>query len=134
MADCAIVFVSGKLDADEYISQVLAKCKQCLRRKKVIVDGAACHTARKSKEWCRDNGIDVVPNWPARSPNLNMVERVWAVLARRVSARWCTTVAELRISINTEFSSAVRDGTIAAIVRGWKNEVKKTLDRGGAEM
>ena len=46
-------------------------------------DNASCHTARATQRFFEQNGIRAVP-WPAKSPDLNPIEKVWAVMKRAV--------------------------------------------------
>ena len=44
------------------------------------------HTARIVKEWVANNQLPVM-EWPAQSPDLNIIEQVWSELERRLADR-----------------------------------------------
>jgi hypothetical protein len=46
-------------------------------------DNARVHTARKVMEFFEDENITLLP-WPANSPDLNLIEHVWAYMKRRL--------------------------------------------------
>ena len=50
-------------------------------------DGAPCHTAASSLRWFRDQGVRVLPNWPANSPDLSPVEQIRAIMKRYILQR-----------------------------------------------
>lgn len=71
-------------------------------------DNATIHTARHTREWLADRYIPVL-TWPACSPDLNPIENLWAILARRVygkpsEKRTFTTTQELKQKIVEEWA------------------------------
>ena len=47
-------------------------------------DGATCHTSVSTRGFLARNGVQVLPEWPPNSPDLNPVEHCWAWIARRL--------------------------------------------------
>ena len=69
-------------------------------------DNATIHEANLTKMWLLHQNIKTV-DWPAHSPDLNTIENVWGLLARRVYAngRVLSTIDELRSCILTEWQN-----------------------------
>lgn len=46
----------------------------------LMQDGASIHTSAYTSEYLTDNKVNLLPNWPAYSPDINPIENVWAFL------------------------------------------------------
>ncbi len=46
-------------------------------------DLAPAHTAKSTKSWLNDHGVDVL-DWPANSPDLNPIKNLWSIVKRKI--------------------------------------------------
>ena len=42
-------------------------------------DGASCHTATSTCAWFAEKNVTLLANWPANSPDLSPIERIWGI-------------------------------------------------------
>jgi hypothetical protein len=57
-------------------------------------DGAPCHTSKKSMQSLNNANVPVL-KWPGNSPDLNVIETLWAVVKRRLRGLTLQTKQEL---------------------------------------
>lgn len=106
-----IVKLKGKVNATCYIGMLqknfLSFAESELPLNHIFMqDNAPIHTASTTRTWFHDNKIAVL-QWPPQSPDLNPIENLWAVVAKRA--------AELRKQMKLE----------RAVVTAWKEISQK---------
>lgn len=94
-----------KVDRSLYVKHIGPAITQAVRRKlRFMQDGARAHTAKDTMLYLAGRGVNVVSEWPARSPDLNPIENMWSMMERRVS----------------ELAPRSEDELVQAVDRAWK--------------
>ncbi len=62
-------------------------------------DNARPHTAKHTKDWLTQFAVNVLPDWPPYSPDLNVIEHVWSWMTAYVNNRQPTNRAQLKNAI-----------------------------------
>lgn len=68
-------------------------------------DGATCHTARSTCDYLREKAVRMLEDWPAQSPDLNIIEHVWDFLKEKVKCRHPSNLEELWRYSQEEFAN-----------------------------
>lgn len=73
------------------------------------------------------------PDWPANSPDLNIIENVWGILANRVQHRRPRTVKGLKRVIEDEWQKLC-DQTIKNLYDSWSDRMKAVIESQGGNI
>ena len=93
-------------------------------------DNHRSHTSTHTKEYLAAKGVDWSRDWPARSPDLNPIENLWAYLQERVSNRVPTNANELEQCILAEWN-ALDQSFVDRYVRSFKGKCKRVAASNG---
>jgi hypothetical protein len=71
-------------------------------------DNAPAHSAHATQEWLEEHDVQVI-QWPAQSPDLNIIENVWDMLGRAVRKDRPTSRHQLIASLQRAWNSLTAD-------------------------
>lgn len=105
-----LAFPEGRIDSEGYQgtlqSHLLPNAGRIGGRGWIFQqDNAPMHTSNSTRQWLSDEGVRTM-DWPARSPDLNPIENLWGIVARRVyqNGRHYNSKTELRAAIEREWN------------------------------
>lgn len=124
--------VPSRLDSQSYVRRILqgAFMDTFDKTRVLMQDGAACHTSAHTRRYLARKNITLLDGWPARSPDLNPIERLWAILQARVSTHHPDSVAALTRAIQIEWDAMSQD-TINKLVRSFDASVRTVAANDG---
>ena len=70
---------------------------------KLQQDNAPAINSILSKTWFSENGLEILENWSANSPDINIIENVWSLLKKRAFQRHYKNFEELWAFCQEEF-------------------------------
>ena len=99
-----IVFIEDTLDADAYIDQVIFGSNLIEHADEVYgigkwllqQDNAPAHVSYKTIQVLKELEIKLLENWPPYSPDLNIIEVVWAIMENRVEVKGPNSIDGLK--------------------------------------
>ncbi|CDF37417.1 unnamed protein product [Chondrus crispus] len=116
---CDLVVLEGKQNVLMYIQTLETNLLPFVDQEldpswTFMQDGAAVHRANCVYEWFEEEEVHVM-DWPAKSPDLNPIENLWGILARKVYAH------------ERQFNNI--DELLECIMDCWENINTETLDK-----
>lgn len=124
-----LVLDEDKMDTELYRKQLL-KVKEMLQSHIFMQDNARPHVALAAKGFFKNNRINLLDYWPPYSPDLNMIETLWARLSKVVKDRAPFGVQELRQFVIAEFE-AISQAEIAKLCDEFKERLQVCLQEKG---
>jgi hypothetical protein len=132
-----IVFLEETIDSHVYVNQIIAfsnlqddATRAFGNEWQLMHDNAPPHTAHYTIMELNRRGIKILDRWPPYSPDLNIIEIVWAVMKRRVSNRNPRTLNELQ-SIIQEVWDNLSYSTINSLIDSMQCRLEKIIRNNG---
>lgn len=93
-------------------------------------DGARVHTSRVTLSFLGCKGVHFMENWPPRSPQLNPIENLWALVQRKVSECGPTDSEELTAFV-LQCWAAFPQEMVDTLVLSFAARCAQCVERGG---
>ena len=97
-----LIIIESTLDSEGYINMLKEnniiediKTKIKDRTMSFQQDGAPAHNAKKTKEYIRSE-IELIDDWPANSPDLSVIENLWAIIKKKLKVNPPQSLNELK--------------------------------------
>jgi transposase len=131
-----IAFISNKMDSGDYqnvMQQYLLPVAQTISGPGWIYqqDNAKIHTSNSTMTWLKRKKVRYI-DWPACSPDLNIIENLWGILARRVyqNGRQYNNISELKQAIVREWDK-IEINEVRILYDSMLQRVAKVATNGG---
>ena len=99
-----LIKCNTNVNSDEYIRILTEGLPQIYNhRYRFQQDGAPCHRSRQTMQFLEEKMIRQLENWPAQSPDINIIENVWKILKENVKKHHCNNLNELWRVIQLEW-------------------------------
>ena len=98
-----LIIVDGTLNSENYIEQIIfgsnlieaADKKYGIGEWTLMQDNARPHVSNETLSVLQELEINILKDWPPYSPDLNIIEVVWAIMENRVEALQPKTMDDL---------------------------------------
>ena len=91
-----LVKITGNVNSNYYIQNFQEYLLPNMNLGEIFQqDNAPAHNAFGTKVWMAENAVDLLENWPAQSPDLNIIKNIWCILKQRVLKRHPKNIDDL---------------------------------------
>lgn len=135
----ALAFISNRMNSLDYQNILQNHLLPFLHRRQVRFvfqqDGASIHVSKCKNgtiPWLKNNNVELLEGWPARSPDLNIIENLWGILTHRIysQGKQYNSVDELKATILQAWNEISLD-TIRNLYRSLPNRMLDTIEKQG---
>lgn len=76
--------------------------------------------------------VQLLPNWPPSSPDLNIIENVWAYVQEKVDARGCETFDQFKQAVINEIQAVPKE-YIAKLYQSLPKRMANVMENNGGK-
>jgi len=133
-----VLLPKGRQTEDQYKKKCLIPLFQYLKRKglenRVLqYDGDRSHDATGIRKYLKNKKVEVLEDWPPRSPELTPIENMWAIVQQRVDACGPSDAEELWKFVKQEWD-AIPEETVNNLVGSFPSRLKRCIAARGAHI
>jgi transposase len=135
-----LVSIGGKINGDSYrqtidqniIPEFIAAQFMHGGDWKFMHDNAPVHTKKSNVKALEDAGVNVL-TWPARSPDLNPIENVWAWLKEKLYTEYppCESAEELETTVHTIWNTHLTPELCEKFCGNYSKRLRAVLESKG---
>lgn len=121
------------MDSDKYEDYIRQQVIPSARRlypdkpKWILVqDNASCHRSREMKTCFADHDIEYILNWPAYSPDLNVIENIWSIMKYEMAKTGPQTLQDLKRAIKRSWHNISLE-CIRNLIGNWKERLQQVI-------
>ena len=134
-----LVFINGKIDSKKYqdiLQENLVPLGAHIGGKNWMYqqDNATIHVSKSSKEWFTKNKIQLL-DWPANSPDLNIMENIWGILVRDVfkNGRQFSSISEIKKQLINSWAQ-ISNNMLTNLVDSMKDRIFSLIEKKGEKI
>ena len=89
-------------------------------------DGAPCHKSKSTVAYLDEMNVCHICDWPAQSPDLNIIENLWAIMKNKLRKRYMNNKEDMWKYIQEEWSS-IDNGIITKLYESIPRRLRAVL-------
>lgn len=93
-------------------------------------------SATAVKTWngsCKGSAVNILPNWPPNSPDLNLIENVWAYVQNKVDKAGCKTFEDFKVEV-IHLMKTLPEGMLKSMYGGMRGRLMECMSKNGGKI
>jgi transposase len=129
-----LCFVKGTINAEKYIKileENLVENMSVLYPDSFVLqqDNSTCHKAKKTKHWFAGQNFKQI-EWPACSPDLNIIENIWQIMKDKLEKQEPKSIALWEIEIQKIWDE-IGDDLLTKLIKSMPKRIEKCIELNG---